>query len=110
MAGLAQMMGMGGGMPSPEEMAEARREDAGRRCRRECRRLPPHDAGRAAEIFPDLPGLGKFPGLPAAGGSRKLPGLPGGSARISARRNERQISQLVRNANQSKKGTCNVPS
>ena len=30
LAGLAQMMGFGGGMPTPEQMAEARQEDAGR--------------------------------------------------------------------------------
>ena len=77
MAGLAQMMGFGGGMPSPEEMAEARREDAGRTaarnagraagaaCRRRCpacRRISPDRCPASARKCPasaGFPGLGK---------------------------------------------------
>ena len=66
MAGLARMMGMGGGMPSPEEMAKL------------AEKMP----GGAPQGMPGLPpampsgGLGKFPGLGGPGGG-KLP-TPGG--------------------------------
>ena len=57
MAGLAQMMGFGGGMPSPEEMAKLAEKMPGG--------LPPG--------MPGAPGLpGKMPGLPP-----NFPGLPG---------------------------------
>jgi len=73
MAGLAQMMGFGGGMPSAEELAKfaenmpggmpgAGVPGAGG--------LPPKMPGGPG--FPGFPGLGKFPGL---GGPP--PGLPG---------------------------------
>src|SRR5256885_16401837 len=67
MAGLAQMMGFGGGMPSPEEMQKLAEEMP-------CGMpgLPPNIPGGAG--LPGLPGLGKFPGL---GGGGKLP-TPGG--------------------------------
>jgi signal recognition particle subunit SRP54 len=69
MAGLARMMGMGGGMPSPEEMAKLAEKLPGG--------LPPGMPG----MPPNMPGggglsgLGKFPGL--GGGAPKLP-TPGG--------------------------------
>jgi signal recognition particle subunit SRP54 len=75
MAGLAQMMGLGGGMPSPEEMAKLAQQMPGG--------LPPNIPGmpgNAPGLPPTmpggLPGLGKFPGLGGAGGG-KLP-TPGG--------------------------------
>jgi signal recognition particle subunit SRP54 len=64
MAGLAQAMGFGGGMPSKEELqklAEQVKAGGGQ--------LPPN--------MPGLPGAGGLPGqLPGLGG--KFPGLPGG--------------------------------
>jgi len=57
LAGLAQMMGFGGGMPSPEEMAKL------------AEKMP--NAPGAPGLPPQLPGLPNFPGLP------KGPGLPG---------------------------------
>jgi signal recognition particle subunit SRP54 len=71
LAGLAQMMGMGGGMPSPEEMAKLAEKMPGG--------LPPGmppGAPSGGPGVPGLPGLGKFPGL-GGGGSGKLP-TPGG--------------------------------
>jgi signal recognition particle subunit SRP54 len=69
MAGLARMMGMGGGMPSPEEMAKLAEKMPGG--------LPPGMPGLPPTMpgGSGLPGLGKFPGL--GGGSGKLP-TPGG--------------------------------
>src|SRR6187401_895512 len=66
MAGLARMMGMGGGMPSPEEMAKLAEKMPGG--------APPGMPG----LPPAMPsgGLGKFPGLGGPGGG-KLP-TPGG--------------------------------
>jgi signal recognition particle subunit SRP54 len=65
MAGLASMMGLGGGMPSPEEMAKLAEKMPGG--------LP--GAGAPGGL-PKMPGLpSNFPGLPGLGG--KLPGLGG---------------------------------
>ena len=75
MAGLANMMGFGGGMPSPEEMQKLAEKMPGG-CRRECparRRHAGEDAGPAAE-FPggrccpalaaeDCPACGGLPGF-----------------------------------------------
>jgi len=71
LAGLAQAMGFGSGMPSPEQMAEmAKNMPAGQ--------LPPNMPGGSLpptmpKLPPNMPGL---PGLPGLGG--KFPGLPGG--------------------------------
>jgi signal recognition particle subunit SRP54 len=66
MAGLARMMGMGGGMPSPEEMAKLAEKMPGG--------LPQGVPG----LPPTMPG-GGLPGL-GGGGLGKFPGLGGGSA------------------------------
>jgi signal recognition particle subunit SRP54 len=70
MAGLANMLGFGGGMPSPEEMAKLAEKMPGG--------LPPGMPG--APGAPSLPP--NFPGLPGGGLPRGLPGLgpklPGG--------------------------------
>ena len=58
LAGLAQMMGFGGGMPSAEEMAKLAEK-------------MPGGAPGAPGLPPTMPGLPTFPGLP------KGPGLPG---------------------------------
>jgi signal recognition particle subunit SRP54 len=70
MAGLAQMLGMGGGMPSPDEMAKLAQNMPGG--------LPQGMPGMppAAPSGGGLPGLGKFPGL-GGGSAPKLP-TPGG--------------------------------
>jgi signal recognition particle subunit SRP54 len=76
LAGLAQMFGMGGGMPSPEEMAKLAQQIPGG--------LPggpgmPGAPPGAPGLPPGMPGLSpKFPGggLPGLG-SPKLPGLGG---------------------------------
>ena len=77
MAGLAQMMGFGGGMPSPEEMAKLAEKMPGG--------LPPGMPGAPpgagmpgtpGGLPPKMPGLPpNFPGLPGLG--PKLPGLGG---------------------------------
>jgi signal recognition particle subunit SRP54 len=72
MAGLAQMMGFGGGMPSPEEMAKLAEKMPGG--------LPGGLPGAPGGLPPGMPGLPKFPGtmpggLPGLG--PKLPGLGG---------------------------------
>ena len=69
MAGLAQMMGFGGGMPSPEEMAKL------------AEKMPGGVPGAPSGLPPTMPGLPpKFPGapggLPGLGG-RLPPGFPG---------------------------------
>jgi signal recognition particle subunit SRP54 len=74
MAGLAQMMGFGGGMPSPEEMAKLAQQAGGAPG---MPNLPPNMPGGAGGLpkfpgTPGFPGLAKFPGL---GGPP--PGLPG---------------------------------
>jgi signal recognition particle subunit SRP54 len=68
MAGLAQMMGLGSGMPSPEEMAKlAEKLPAG---------LPGAPGAPGLPNMPGLPGsLPQFPGLPKG---PMLPGLGGG--------------------------------
>ncbi len=72
LAGLAQAMGMGAGMPSPEQMAEMAKKLPGGQ-------LPPGMPGASGlpptmpKLPPNMPGL---PGLPGLGG--KFPGLPGG--------------------------------
>ena len=66
MAGLANMLGFGGGMPSPEQMAELAKKMPGG--------MPPGLPGAGA-LPPNLPGLPpNFPGLPGA--MPKFPGLP----------------------------------
>ncbi len=71
MAGLAQMMGFGGGMPSPEEMAKLAEKMPGG--------LPPGMPGAppgASGMPAKMPGLPpNFPGLPGLG--PKMPGLGG---------------------------------
>jgi signal recognition particle subunit SRP54 len=71
LAGLANMMGFGGGMPSPEEMAKLAEKMPGG-----MPNLPPGFPG-AGGLPPNMPGLPKLPGgLPGLGG--KLPsGFPG---------------------------------
>jgi len=72
MAGIANMLGLGGGMPSPEQMAELAKKMPGG--------LPGMPPGGA--LPPGMPGLpSKFPGaaggLPGLGGSKLPPGFPG---------------------------------
>jgi len=69
MAGLAQAMGFGGGMPSPEEMQKLAEKMPGG--------LPPGMPGAPSGLPPGMPGLPpKFPGnLPGLG--PKIPGLGG---------------------------------
>ena len=68
LAGLAQAMGFGGGMPSAEEMAKLAEKMPGG-----MGGLPPN--------MPGLPGMPKlppnFPGAPGMPGLGKFPGLPG---------------------------------
>jgi signal recognition particle subunit SRP54 len=69
LAGLAQAIGMGSGMPSPEQLAEMAKKMPGGQ-------LPPNMPGlppTMPNLPPTMPGL---PGLPGLGG--KFPGLPGG--------------------------------
>jgi signal recognition particle subunit SRP54 len=78
MAGLAQMLGIGGGMPSPEEMAKLAQQQmpgSAGGLPPNIPGLPPATPGGGPNI-PGLPGLGKFPGL-GGGGGGKLP-TPGG--------------------------------
>ena len=66
MAGLANMLGFGGGMPSPEEMAELAKKMPGG--------LPPGTPGAPGQTLPGMPSLPpNFPGLPGLG-----PKFPGG--------------------------------
>jgi signal recognition particle subunit SRP54 len=70
MAGLAQMMGFGGGMPSPEEMAKL------------AEKMPGGVPGAPGGLPPTMPGLppkfpGGIPGLPGLGGPKLPPGFPG---------------------------------
>jgi signal recognition particle subunit SRP54 len=65
MAGLANMLGMGGGMPSPEELAKL------------AEKMPGGLPG-AAGLPPTMPGLPpNFPGGPLSGLGGRLPGLGG---------------------------------
>jgi signal recognition particle subunit SRP54 len=67
MAGLANMLGLGGGAPSPEQMAELAKKMPGGM---------PQGMPGAGGLPPNMPGLPpNFPGLP--GGMPKFPGLPG---------------------------------
>jgi signal recognition particle subunit SRP54 len=80
MAGLANMLGFGGGMPSPEEMAKLAEKMPGGLGGLPPGGLPPGfpSAPGAPGLPPTMPGLPpKFPGgsLPGLGG--KLPGLGG---------------------------------
>ena len=66
LAGLAKAMGLGAGMPSPEQLAEMAKKMPGGQ-------LPPGVPG-LPPTMPTLPP--NMPGLPGLGG--KFPGLPGG--------------------------------
>ncbi|MCK9913637.1 signal recognition particle protein [Microbacteriaceae bacterium K1510] len=69
LAGLGQMLGLGGGMPSPEQMAELAKKMPGGQ-------LPPGMPGGGG-LPPTMPKLPpNMPGLPGFGGP-KFPGLPG---------------------------------
>ncbi|HLN10309.1 MAG TPA: signal recognition particle protein, partial [Xanthobacteraceae bacterium] len=68
LAGLANMMGFGGGMPSPEEIAKLAAKMPGG-----MPGLPPGLPG-APGLPPKFPGLGGSAGLPGLGG---MPGVPG---------------------------------
>jgi signal recognition particle subunit SRP54 len=74
MAGLAQMLGLGGGMPSPEDMAKLAQQMPGGMPG--ASGLPPGAPGLPPTMPGGLPGLGKFPGL-GGGAAPKLP-TPGG--------------------------------
>jgi signal recognition particle subunit SRP54 len=67
MAGIAQAMGFGGGMPTPEQMAEL------------AKKMPGGMPGGMPGLPPTLPNLPpNFPGLPGLPGlGGKFPGLPG---------------------------------
>ena len=87
MAGLAQMMGFGGGMPSPEEMAKLAEKMPGglprhaRDCRRRC---------RAARLPPKFPAASANSRASAAGGKLPTPGGLPPDFRL-ARRNEHRF-------------------
>jgi len=67
LAGLGQMLGLGGGMPSPEQMAELAKKMPGG--------LPGAASLPPGTLPPNFPGApGGLPGLPGG----KFPGLPGG--------------------------------
>jgi signal recognition particle subunit SRP54 len=69
MAGIANMLGLGSGMPSPEQMQELAKKMPGG--------MPGGLPGGLPPSMPGMPGLPpKFPGLPGLGGP-KPPGLPG---------------------------------
>ncbi len=68
MAGLANMLGLGGGMPSPEQMAKLAEKMPGG--------LPPGAAGGGG-LPPGLPGMGGLPPKFPGPGAPKLPGLGG---------------------------------
>jgi signal recognition particle subunit SRP54 len=72
-AGIANMLGLGGGMPSPEQMAELAKKIPGGLPGMPPGGLPPTMPG----LPPKLPGLGGGP-LPGLGGPKLPPGFPGG--------------------------------
>ena len=88
MAGIAQAMGFGGGMPSPEQMKALAEKMPGR-----------HRAGGMPALPKDLPvglrqGLPNLPGLTGLSGKPTLPGLGG----FPARRNNRdQFTPIASN-------------
>jgi signal recognition particle subunit SRP54 len=70
MAGLANMFGFGGGMPSPEEMAKLAEKLPGG--------LPPGLSGAPGQAPGHAPGLPPgMPGLSPKGLPPNFPGLPG---------------------------------
>jgi signal recognition particle subunit SRP54 len=71
MAGIANMLGLGSGMPSPEQMAELAKKMPGG--------LPGGMPGLPGGSPPGMPGLPKLPagGLPGLGGPKLPPGFPG---------------------------------
>ena len=108
MAGLAQMMGLGGGMPSPEEMAKLAEKMPGgcRAAAADMPGLPPNMPGLPGSLPPKFPGL---PGLPASAASCRR---PAGCRRISpdwGRRNEQRpliITQRIRRNLRRKEPQC----
>jgi signal recognition particle subunit SRP54 len=70
LAGLANMMGFGGGMPSPEQMQQLAAKMPGG--------VPPGGVPGAPNLPPTMPGLPpKFPGAPGGLPGLGKPGLPG---------------------------------
>jgi signal recognition particle subunit SRP54 len=80
MAGLANMLGMGGGMPSPEQMADLAKKMPGGLPGMPPGGLPGMPGGGLPPTMPGLPpklpGLGGG-GLPGLGGPKLPPGFPG---------------------------------
>ena len=70
MAGLAQMLGLGGGMPSPADMEKLAGSLPGG--------LPGAGLPSGPGLPPNLPGLPGLPKLPGGPGFPGLPGLGGG--------------------------------
>ena len=70
MGKMAQMFGLGGGMPSPEELAEMQKQMGGQMPNMpKLPDAPPAGAFAPKPQMPGLPGLGaKGPGLPGLGG------------------------------------------
>jgi len=77
LAGIANMLGMGGGMPSPEQMAELARKMPGGLPGMPPGGIPGMPGGGlpSGGLPPKLPGLGG--GLPGLGGPKLPPGFPG---------------------------------
>jgi signal recognition particle subunit SRP54 len=63
LAGIAQAMGFGTGMPSPEQVAEMAKKMPGGQLPPSMPGLPP-TMPKLPPNIPGLPGLGRFPGLP----------------------------------------------